>query len=159
MYTPYCSHSATLTLDTENEELPHKWLHNCFKSIKQCCPTVLQTQSSVWGIRKLSHNIIKCVCVYTRMTVTVCSIILINNFLFLGPRMANFGGHAIPGSFFLFYGLWLTVKHTLQHYWKTRQPKGRQAMPPFSRKIQYIEGGLQICASFVGEFSSLSVIP
>ncbi|XP_070773961.1 transmembrane protein 45B [Enoplosus armatus] len=64
--------------------------------------------------------------------------------------MANFGGHAIPGSFFLFFGFWLTVKHILQHYWRTSQPKRRQTMPPFFKRIDYVEGGFQIFASFVG---------
>ncbi|KAM4544586.1 transmembrane protein 45B [Odontesthes bonariensis] len=64
--------------------------------------------------------------------------------------MANFGGHAIPGTFFLLYGFWLTVKHTLQHYWRTRQPKGRQLMPPFFKRMDYLEGGLKIFAAFVG---------
>lgn len=64
--------------------------------------------------------------------------------------MANFGGHAIPGSFFLFYGFWLTVKHILHHYWRTNQPTGRQIKPPFLKKMEYFEGGLQIFASFVG---------
>ncbi|KAM9728337.1 transmembrane protein 45B [Menidia menidia] len=64
--------------------------------------------------------------------------------------MANFGGHAIPGSFFLFYGFWLTVKHILQHYWRSKQPKGKQIMPPFFKRMDYFEGGLKIFASFVG---------
>ncbi|XP_061608003.1 transmembrane protein 45B [Phyllopteryx taeniolatus] len=64
--------------------------------------------------------------------------------------MANFGGHAIPGSFFLLFGLWLTVKHTLQHYWRKKQPKGKAVLPPFFKRMDYIEGGLQIFASFVG---------
>ncbi|XP_042354781.1 transmembrane protein 45B [Plectropomus leopardus] len=64
--------------------------------------------------------------------------------------MANFGGHAIPGSFFLLYGFWLVVKYVLQHSWRTSQPKGRRIMPPFFKKMAYIEGGLQIFASFVG---------
>ncbi|XP_049890744.1 transmembrane protein 45B isoform X2 [Epinephelus moara] len=64
--------------------------------------------------------------------------------------MANFGGHAIPGSFFLLFGFWLTVKYILQHHWRTSQPKGRRFIPPFFRKMAYMEGGLQIFASFVG---------
>ncbi|XP_077449276.1 transmembrane protein 45B [Stigmatopora argus] len=64
--------------------------------------------------------------------------------------MANFGGHAIPGAFFLLFGLWLTIKHTLQHYWKKNQLKGRAILPPFFKRMEYIEGGLQIFASFVG---------
>lgn len=66
--------------------------------------------------------------------------------------MANFGGHAIPGSFFLLYGFWLTVKYVLQHYWRTNQPKGRQTLPPIFKRLDYIEGGLQIFAAFVGQF-------
>lgn len=64
--------------------------------------------------------------------------------------MANFGGHAIPGSFFLIFGFWQTVKHILQHYWRTNQPKGRQVLPPAFKRVDYFEGGLQIFASFVG---------
>ncbi|XP_073335761.1 transmembrane protein 45B [Pagrus major] len=64
--------------------------------------------------------------------------------------MANFGGHAIPGSFFLIYGFWLTVKCILHHYWRTNQPKGRQIMPPFFKRMEYTEGGFIIFASFVG---------
>lgn len=70
--------------------------------------------------------------------------------------MANFGGHAIPGSFFLFYGFWLTVKHILQHCWRTNQPKGRPIMPPYFKRMNYLEGGFTIFASFVGQFPSQS---
>lgn len=64
--------------------------------------------------------------------------------------MANFGGHAIPGSFFLLFGFWLTVKYILQHHWRTKQPKGRPIMPTFFKKMNYFEGGLAMFASFVG---------
>ncbi|XP_053703932.1 transmembrane protein 45B [Synchiropus splendidus] len=64
--------------------------------------------------------------------------------------MANFGGHAIPGSFFLLFGFWHTVKHILHQYWRTSQPKGRQLPPSFFRKMDYCEGGMQLFASFVG---------
>ncbi|XP_047463180.1 transmembrane protein 45B [Mugil cephalus] len=64
--------------------------------------------------------------------------------------MANFGGHAIPGSFFLIYGFWLVVKYVLKHYWRTSQPKRQKRMPPFFNKMNYSEGGLKIFASFVG---------
>lgn len=64
--------------------------------------------------------------------------------------MATFGGHAIPGSFFLLLGCWLTIKHILQHYWRTSQPKGRRIMSPLFRTLDYTEGGCLIFASFVG---------
>lgn len=77
--------------------------------------------------------------------------------MFPGLTMANFGGHAIPGSFFLLFGFWLTLKCTLQHVWRTSQPKGRHNLPPFFKKMEYVEGGLQIFASFVGQFSFRSI--
>ncbi|KAM3869193.1 transmembrane protein 45B [Diretmus argenteus] len=64
--------------------------------------------------------------------------------------MASFAGHAIPGSFFLIYGLWLVVKHVLRHYWIKTQPKRRQKLPPFFNRMDYIEGGFSIFAAFVG---------
>uniref|UniRef100_A0A3Q3X136 Transmembrane protein 45B n=1 Tax=Mola mola TaxID=94237 RepID=A0A3Q3X136_MOLML len=64
--------------------------------------------------------------------------------------MANFGGHAIPGTFFLFYGFWLTVKYILQHYWRRNQPKGRHIMPTFLKRMEQFEAGIVIFASFVG---------
>jgi len=69
----------------------------------------------------------------------------------LGLTMANFGGHAIPGSFFLLLGFWLSVKHTLQHYWRTSTPKGRRITLPFFKKMNYAEGGLLIFGAFVGQ--------
>lgn len=93
----------------------------------------------------------------TDLRVQYCSVLYS---LFSGQTMANFGGHAIPGTFFMLYGFWLTVKHVLQHSWRTRQPKGRQIMPPFFKKMEYFEGGFQIFASFVGQYpSSPSLTP
>lgn len=67
-----------------------------------------------------------------------------------GLTMANFGGHAIPGTFFLLFGLWLTVKNLLRYFWRTRHPKGRGLLPPAFKKMCYTEGGLAVFASFVG---------
>ncbi|KAK7926105.1 hypothetical protein WMY93_008415 [Mugilogobius chulae] len=67
-----------------------------------------------------------------------------------GPEMANFGGHAIPGSFFFLFGLWLTVKHILHHHWRINQPKCRRGSPPFLTKMHFFEGGFQMFAAFVG---------
>lgn len=65
--------------------------------------------------------------------------------------MANFGGHAIPGTFFLLFGLWLTVKNLLRYFWTSKQPRGRCVLPPVFKKMCYVEGGLAAFASFVGE--------
>lgn len=71
--------------------------------------------------------------------------------------MANFGGHAIPGGFFLMFGLWLTVKYVLSHSWRRNKARGRPTVPPFFKKMNYIEGGLAGFASFVGELSCLTI--
>lgn len=73
--------------------------------------------------------------------------------------MASFGGHAIPGGFFLLLGFWLTVKHVLLHYWRGNNGKGRPTLPPFFRRMNYGEGGMAVFGSFVGEFSSKTTAP
>lgn len=65
--------------------------------------------------------------------------------------MASFGGHAIPGGFFLLFGLWLTVKNVLNHHWRSNKVKGRPVAPAFIRRMNYGEGGLAVFAAFVGE--------
>uniref|UniRef100_A0AAY5ESX6 Transmembrane protein 45B n=1 Tax=Electrophorus electricus TaxID=8005 RepID=A0AAY5ESX6_ELEEL len=70
---------------------------------------------------------------------------------FRGPTgMANFKGHALPGSFFLLFGLWWSVKYPLQHIWKKRQHGRRQDLPLLSNKIDLIEGIIKVFFAFVG---------
>lgn len=71
--------------------------------------------------------------------------------------MASFGGHAIPGGFFFLLGLWLTVRCVLNHYWRRNKARGRLTVPPFFKKMNYVEGGLAAFASFVGELSSPTI--
>ncbi|XP_076835941.1 transmembrane protein 45B [Brachyhypopomus gauderio] len=64
--------------------------------------------------------------------------------------MANFKGHALPGSFFLLFGFWWSVKHPLQQSWKRRQHGGRKDFPQLSKRIDFIEGIIKIFFAFVG---------
>ncbi|XP_018591839.2 transmembrane protein 45B [Scleropages formosus] len=64
--------------------------------------------------------------------------------------MANFKGHALPGSFFLLFGLWWSVKHPLQHCWKKRQPGPRPKLPSFFNRMDFVEGVLKVFFAFVG---------
>ncbi|XP_028840110.1 transmembrane protein 45B [Denticeps clupeoides] len=64
--------------------------------------------------------------------------------------MANFKGHALPGSFFLLFGLWWSVKYPLRHCWKHRQQRNRQKLPAFFSRVDLIEGVLKIFFAFVG---------
>ncbi|XP_071024240.1 transmembrane protein 45B-like isoform X1 [Oncorhynchus clarkii lewisi] len=65
--------------------------------------------------------------------------------------MANFKGHALPGSCFLLLGLCWSVMYPLRHCWRRHQPKARQKLPLFFNRIDLIEGTLMIFFAFVGE--------
>jgi len=64
--------------------------------------------------------------------------------------MANFKGHALPGSCFLLLGMWWSVKYPLRHCWKRRQPRDGQKLPPLFKRMDLIEGVAKIFLSFVG---------
>ncbi|KAG7483867.1 hypothetical protein MATL_G00042930 [Megalops atlanticus] len=64
--------------------------------------------------------------------------------------MANFKGHALPGSFFLLFGLWWSVKYPLRHCWKKGQAGGRHRPPKFFNTIDFVEGAIKIFFAFVG---------
>ncbi|KAJ7996691.1 hypothetical protein DPEC_G00239650 [Dallia pectoralis] len=64
--------------------------------------------------------------------------------------MANFKGHALPGSCFLLLGLCWSLKYPLRHCWRKSQPKGRPKLPPFCNRIDLIEGAIMVFLTFVG---------
>ncbi|XP_061106003.1 transmembrane protein 45B [Conger conger] len=64
--------------------------------------------------------------------------------------MANFKGHALPGSFFLLFGLWWSVKFPLRRYWRRGRPAQGDRLPQFFNRIDLVEGGLKIFFAFVG---------
>ncbi|NXT64078.1 TM45B protein, partial [Chaetops frenatus] len=63
-------------------------------------------------------------------------------------RMANFKGHALPGSFFLLFGLWWSVKYPLQ-YLSQKVNKKTHKTYCFQR-VDAIEGGIKILFSLIG---------
>ncbi|XP_058271581.1 transmembrane protein 45B [Hemibagrus wyckioides] len=64
--------------------------------------------------------------------------------------MANFKGHALPGTFFFLFGFWWSVKYPLRHSWKKKQHGMRQNLPLFFNRIDLIEGSVKIFFAFVG---------
>ncbi|XP_068096475.1 transmembrane protein 45B isoform X2 [Hyperolius riggenbachi] len=62
--------------------------------------------------------------------------------------MANFKGHALPGSFFLVFGLWWSVKYPLKYL----KNKGRTSCRPnrFHQRLELIEGISKAVFSLVG---------
>lgn len=63
--------------------------------------------------------------------------------------MANFKGHALPGSFFLLFGLWWSVKYPLQ-YLSQKVNKKSHRTSCFQR-VDAIEGGIKVFFSLVGK--------
>ncbi|CAM9825934.1 unnamed protein product [Bubo scandiacus] len=63
-------------------------------------------------------------------------------------RMANFKGHALPGSFFLLFGLWWSVKYPLQ-YLSQKVTKKSHKIYCFQR-VDAIEGGIKIIFALIG---------
>ncbi|KAF5906984.1 transmembrane protein 45B, partial [Clarias magur] len=64
--------------------------------------------------------------------------------------MANFKGHALPGTFFFLFGLWWSLKYPLRHSWRKKLHGTRQSLPLVFNRIDLIEGGLKIFFAFVG---------
>ncbi|XP_041090839.1 transmembrane protein 45B isoform X2 [Polyodon spathula] len=64
--------------------------------------------------------------------------------------MANFKGHALPGSFFLLFGLWWSVKYPLLYFWRKNRPGGLVRMNPDSQRLDLIEGVVKVVFSIVG---------
>ncbi|XP_043847177.1 transmembrane protein 45B [Dromiciops gliroides] len=61
--------------------------------------------------------------------------------------MANFKGHALPGSFFLIVGIWWSLKYPMKYL--NQKGKGRK-MNYYYRKIEIIEGGVRVFFATVG---------
>ncbi|KAJ8266609.1 hypothetical protein GJAV_G00132450 [Gymnothorax javanicus] len=64
--------------------------------------------------------------------------------------MANFKGHALPGSFFLLFGLWWSVKYPFRQCWRQGKLVGLRKEPQAFYRIEFVEGVLKIFFAFVG---------
>ncbi|OXB57346.1 hypothetical protein ASZ78_007668, partial [Callipepla squamata] len=63
-------------------------------------------------------------------------------------RMANFKGHALPGSFFLVFGLWWSVKYPLRYLSQKASKKSQKNY--FFQRMDAIEGGVKITFALIG---------
>ncbi|XP_066495711.1 transmembrane protein 45B-like [Tiliqua scincoides] len=62
--------------------------------------------------------------------------------------MANFKGHALPGSFFILFGFWWSVKHPLKYHCK-RLNKSAYGNRYFDY-MEVIEGAIKVIFSLIG---------
>ncbi|KAK2872736.1 hypothetical protein Q8A67_022633 [Cirrhinus molitorella] len=68
--------------------------------------------------------------------------------------MANFKGHALPGTFFLLFGLWWSIKYPFRQIQKKKNrqhgDRGRQMHSVLFNRMDLVEGALKIFFAFVG---------
>ncbi|XP_041512834.1 transmembrane protein 45B [Microtus oregoni] len=62
--------------------------------------------------------------------------------------MANFKGHALPGSFFLIFGLWWSVKYPLKYFHQKGLKKNRLSQQ--QQRIEIIEGAVKTAFAIIG---------
>ncbi|XP_044853179.1 transmembrane protein 45B-like [Mauremys mutica] len=62
--------------------------------------------------------------------------------------MANFKGHALPGSFFLLFGLWWSVKYPLRYFNEKVDKKSRRNHS--YQRLDVIEGAAKIIFTLIG---------
>uniref|UniRef100_A0A8D0E548 Transmembrane protein 45B n=1 Tax=Salvator merianae TaxID=96440 RepID=A0A8D0E548_SALMN len=62
--------------------------------------------------------------------------------------MANFEGHALPGSFFIIFGLWWSVKYSLKYHIMKMNKDGHT--PRFFESVEVFEGATKVFCSLVG---------
>ncbi|XP_063292136.1 transmembrane protein 45B [Pelobates fuscus] len=62
--------------------------------------------------------------------------------------MANFKGHALPGSFFIVFGLWWSVKHPIKYL--NKKNKGISRFNRFYQRLDLIEGITKAVFALVG---------
>lgn len=70
--------------------------------------------------------------------------------------MANFKGHALPGSFFLIFGLWWSVKYPLKYFHQKGLKKNRLSQQ--QQRIEIIEGAVKAVFAVIGKNRILSMV-
>ncbi|XP_070799888.1 transmembrane protein 45A [Pituophis catenifer annectens] len=63
--------------------------------------------------------------------------------------MANFKGHALPGSFFLLFGLWWSVKYPFRYFCQRRKNIYLGSKAGFQR-LEFIEGIIKVFFALIG---------
>ena len=62
--------------------------------------------------------------------------------------MANFKGHALPGSFFLIVGLWWSVKYPLKYFYQ--KAKSSQ-LTHYYQRLEITEAAIRTLFSVIGK--------
>ncbi|XP_054853512.1 transmembrane protein 45B-like [Eublepharis macularius] len=62
--------------------------------------------------------------------------------------MANFRGHALPGTFFILFGLWWSVKYVLKYH--NRRLNKNSHGNRYMNYVEIIEGAVKVTCSLIG---------
>lgn len=63
--------------------------------------------------------------------------------------MANFKGHALPGSFFILFGFWWSLKYPLKYHCRklNKNVNGNRGF----ENVEVIEGAIKVVFSIIGK--------
>ncbi|XP_062983701.1 transmembrane protein 45A [Elgaria multicarinata webbii] len=64
--------------------------------------------------------------------------------------MGNFKGHALPGSFFLLFGLWWSVKYPIMHLCRRKKNSSSLGSKAGLRRLEFTEGIIKTAFALIG---------
>lgn len=65
--------------------------------------------------------------------------------------MGNFKGHALPGSFFLLFGLWWSVKYPLKYLCRKKKNTSPLGSKAGFQRIEFTEGIFKAAFALIGK--------
>lgn len=69
--------------------------------------------------------------------------------------MGNFKGHALPGSFFLLFGLWWSVKYPLKYACRKNKNACYLGSRAGFQRLEFVEGIIKAVFALIGKQSGL----
>lgn len=73
--------------------------------------------------------------------------------------MGNFKGHALPGSFFLLFGLWWSVKYPLKYACRKNKNACYLGSRAGFQRLEFVEGIIKAVFALIGKQSGLGAVP
>lgn len=69
--------------------------------------------------------------------------------------MGNFKGHALPGSFFLLFGLWWSVKYPLKYVCRKNKNACYLGSRAGLQRLEFVEGIIKAVFALIGKLDGL----
>jgi len=69
--------------------------------------------------------------------------------------MGNFKGHALPGSFFLLFGLWWSVKYPLKYVCRKNKSACYLGSRAGFQRLEFVEGIIKAVFALIGKLDGV----